>query len=49
LHVTVVPTFTMMFCGQLTVAFGAPCCARRFSSVLSTLAPGICTEPETTS
>src|SRR4051794_1867982 len=48
LHVTVVPTFTKMFCGQLTVALGAPFWARDFSSVLSTLEPGICTEPDTT-
>src|SRR3954449_91935 len=45
LHVTVVPTLTMMFSGQLTVAFGAPCAASDFSTAASAVEPGTWTDP----
>ena len=45
LQVTVVPTFTMMFCGHVTVAFGTPCEASCLSMATSATSPGTCTEP----
>src|SRR3954449_3648533 len=45
LHVTVVPTLTMMFSGQLNVAFGAPCAASDFSTAASAVEPGTWTDP----
>ena len=45
LQVTVVSTLTMMFCGQVTFAFGAPWAASDCSIALSAVDPGICTDP----
>src|SRR3954468_9374894 len=45
LQVTVVPSFTIMFSGQVTVAFGMPCAASDFSTAASAVEPGTWTEP----
>src|SRR3954453_13431899 len=45
LHVTVVPTLTMMFSGQVTVVLGIPWAASDFSTAASAVEPGIWTDP----
>src|SRR3954471_5539031 len=45
LHVTVVPTLTMMFSGQVTVVLGIPCAASDFSIAASAVEPGTWTDP----
>src|SRR3954452_8045964 len=39
------PTFTVIWSGQLTAAFLAPCAASDFFTADSALEPGTCTEP----
>src|SRR3954451_14769973 len=44
-HVTVVPTLTMMFSGQVTVVLGIPWAASDFSTAASAVEPGTWTDP----